>query len=140
MNREGTPAGFVEIEHTADRSIEVWAHTPGELFEQAARGLFSLMTDLSQITPLRHHEVILDMDDLESILVDWLNELLYWHETRGEIYSEFRVSLERGKLHARFAGRPAEPTSAVVKAATFHNLLVQQDDAGIWRATIVFDT
>lgn len=134
------PAGFVEIDHTADRAIEVWARTPGELFEQAARGMFSLTTDISQIAPRRYHELTLEVNDLESGIVDWLNELLYWHESRREIYGEFHVSLEPGRLRARFAGQPAEKIQAVVKAATFHDLQVQQDEAGTWRATIVFDT
>ena len=37
------PAGFLEVSHTADRSLRVWAPTMDELFSQAARGMYQLM-------------------------------------------------------------------------------------------------
>ena len=133
-------AGFIEIEHIADRAVQVWASTPAQLLQEAARAMFSLMADLSAIAPLQRHEVTLDAEELESALINWLNELLFWRETRQEMYSQFSVSLEGRQVKGWFAGQPALPTAAVVKAATFHDLRVRQDEAGLWRATIVFDT
>jgi SHS2 domain-containing protein len=140
MNEQPVPAGFVELDHTADRAILVWASTPAELFEQAALGMFALMADLTSVSVASRHELTIEVDDLESALVDWLNELLYWHETRQEVYSTFTVLLAEGRLQAQFAGGPVISMWAAVEAATFHNLVIQQDQAGVWRADIVFDT
>jgi SHS2 domain-containing protein len=135
------PAGFTEIEHVADRAVRVWAGSAAGLFEQAARAMFTLMAgDLSDVAPAHSHVITLDVADLESALVDWLNELLYWRETRREMYSQFRVRLEDGKLYGEFAGSAGAPTAAVIKAATFHDLRIEQDSAGVWHATITFDT
>lgn len=133
-------AGFREIEHTADRSVQVWAESPAGLFEQAARAMFTLMIDIDTVPPARRRSVSLEAGDLETALIDWLNELIYQRETRGEMYSEFGVALADGRLSGWFAGSPGSPTHAVVKAATFHDLHVERDNAGVWRATIVFDT
>jgi len=140
MNEQATPAGFEELDHTADRAIRVWARTPAELFEQAARGMFALMVDLSQVSTIARHDLTIEMDDLESALVDWLNELLYWHEMHHEVYSEFTVSLAEGQLRAQCAGGPVTSMQAAVKAATFHDLVIREDEAGVWRVEIVFDT
>ena len=140
MNEQTTLAGFIELDHTADRAIRVWASTPAKLFEQAARGMFALMADLSSVSSISRHELTIEVDDLESALVDWLNELLYWHETLHEVYIEFTVLLDETRLHARFTGGPVASMRASVKAATFHDLTIRQDHAGTWRVDIVFDT
>lgn len=135
-----SPAGFEELNHVADRAVHVWAPTLEALFEQAARAMFSLMADLAHIRPECRHEITLEAEDLEAALVDWLNALLFWRETQGEMYSEFQVRWEDGLLRGEFAGQPGHPTFAVVKAATFHDLRIAQDERGLWHATIVFDT
>lgn len=140
MEEACTSAGFEELHHVADRAVHVWAPSLEALFEQAARAMFSLMTDISAIRPERRHEITLEAEDPEAALVDWLNELLFWRETQGEMYSDFRVRWEDGRLRGEFAGQPGYPTFAVVKAATFHDLHIVQDEQGIWHATIVFDT
>lgn len=140
----GAPrAGFEEIDHTADRAVHVWAPTLEELFRQAARAMFSLMLPLEEVPVVVRRESTLPMRDLETGLVDWLNELLFWRETHGEMYRDFGVSFEDGensRLRGWFEGGPASPRLAVVKAATFHNLQIRREDDGLWHATIVFDT
>jgi len=140
MGNASTSAGFEELNHVADRAVHVWAPSLEALFEQAARAMFSLMTDISAIHPERRHEITIEAEDLEIALVDWLNALLFWRETQGEMYSDFRVRWEDGLLRGEFAGQPGYPTFAVVKAATFHDLRIEQDEQGLWHATIVFDT
>jgi SHS2 domain-containing protein len=140
MDEPRASAGFVELDHTADRAIRVWAPSPAELFAQAARGMFALLADFTAEAAVSRYELVIEMDDLETALVDWLNELLYWHETRHEIYGEFTLLFEEGQLRARFAGQPAGGLRAVVKAATFHDLAIRQDQSGVWQTVVVFDT
>ena len=133
-------AGFTEVPHMADKAIDAWGPTLPAVFEAAARGMFALMADLDAIETTQVRQTTLSVDDLEVALVDWLSELLYQREVHDEVYTQFEVTLEEGQLHASFAGGPATPTGAVVKAATFHDLRLAQDEAGCWRARIVFDT
>jgi len=137
---DDTPNGsFVEILHTADRAIQVRAASLLALFAAAARGMFSLMTDLERVRPCLSRTVQMEGLDLEVLLVEWLNELLFLHETHGELYCRFEVlDLQSDSLKARAWGEPGLPTKAEIKAATYHNLEIREE-GGLWLATIVFD-
>jgi SHS2 domain-containing protein len=97
------------FEHTADVGIRVRAGSLGELFADAARGLFSVM--VGNLEAVRTVEVVtfeLPGDDVEELLHDWLAELLYVFCTRRVVLAEFevRVEEESGRV-----GADAHPTS-----------------------------
>jgi SHS2 domain-containing protein len=78
--------------------------------------------------------------DPESLLVKWLNELLYLQEMEGELYRDFEIMYLDGKrLKARVWGGKGHPTKAKVKAATYHNLEIKDVGKG-YEAAVVFDT
>jgi len=131
--------GFIEIPHTADRAITVRAATLPGLFATAAGGMFSLMADLDRLHPRCSRSVGVEALDLEMLLVEWLNELLFLREVHEEIYCRFEVSdLQPGSLEAVVWGEPGLPTKAGIKAATYHDLEIRQESE-FWQATIVFD-
>ena len=84
--------------------------------------------------------------DLELLLVRWLQELLYWMETEGELYTQFIIetlspprSAEPARLTATVAGVRGRSDRSPIKAVTYHDLSVSQTDEG-WEATVLFDT
>jgi len=76
---------YEELEHTAEIGLRVRAATPAALFACAATGMFALI-DAQPGEQRMRHVVTIESSDAESLLVDWLSELLYWHERDGEIY------------------------------------------------------
>lgn len=130
---------FEELEHTADRAIRAYGHTLEELFANAAYGMFSLMADLEELVPTLDRKFRLEAFDLESLLVNWLNELLYLQEMEGEIYKAFHVNfISPLELEATVSGVKAKPHKAKVKAATFHDLSIEKGPEG-YVANIIFD-
>jgi SHS2 domain-containing protein len=130
---------FVNLEHTADLSIRAYGATLPELFANAAYGMFAQMTDPASIAPIVQRRIELRSLDRESLLVDWLNELLYRRETADETYAQFDVQqLSPRHLRAVVRGGRGVPVSRPVKAATFHRLQIEQTPEG-YTATIVFD-
>jgi SHS2 domain-containing protein len=130
---------FEEIEHTADLAIRAYGQDMRELFANAAYGMFALMAEPSLEGPVRKQEVSLEAMDYESLLVDWLNELIYLHEVEGETYSQFTIeTLSPTKLKAHVIGGPTEYKTKAIKAATFHDLAIKETADGLV-ATIVFD-
>jgi len=130
--------GFEEIEHTADLAIRAYGRDMKELFANAAYGMFALMAKPSKKTTCER-EVSLEATDYESLLVDWLNELIYLHEVEGETYSQFAIeTLLPAKLKAHVTGGLTKSKTKAIKAATFHELEVVKTDKG-YEATVVFD-
>ncbi|MCS7285573.1 MAG: bifunctional riboflavin kinase/FAD synthetase [Anaerolineae bacterium] len=131
---------FEELPHTADKAIKVYGSTLEDIFVNAAFGMFSLMVDPQEIKVEVTRELELSSFDTESLLVKWLNELLYLHEIEGELYRDFEiVYLDEKSLKARVWGGKGYPTKAKVKAATYHHLEIRDVGKG-YEATVVFDT
>ena len=133
-------SGFREVPHTADVALEVWAPDLPELLAQAGRGLFSLATEIAPGAKAEdHREVRLSAPDDESLLVDWLNELLALYDENGEAYLTFDVALTGPHdVVARLGATDAYRARKAVKAATFHDLRVHRDSEG-FRTVVVFD-
>jgi protein archease len=131
-------AGFQEVEHTADWALDVWAPTLEQLFEQAARGMLAL-TGI-QLSPQAREARQLDLlaIDLESLLVNFLNELLYWGESECLAFDNFHLRIQGLHLTGRVEGAPIAEQNKEIKAVTYHNLVVRRE-AGVFRVRIVFD-
>ena len=131
------------FEHTADLGLRVRAASLGELFVDAARGLFSVM--VSSIDAVRTGEEIsfsIEADDIEQLLHDWLAELLYTFHARRLVLAEFDVAVDGMSLTATARGEPIDTTrhdiEDEVKAITWHGLKVEQNDDG-WLAEVIVD-
>lgn len=129
---------YEEIEHTADWEFRAFGHTRKELFENAAFALFSL--EGAADTPAQvTRAVTVHGIDFESLMVNWLGELLFLQETRGETFSRFAIELlTPTTLTATVFGGPSGPLNKFVKAITYHDLVIEQTTEG-WQATVVVD-
>lgn len=132
--------GYREVPHTADLALEVWGRDLPELFVHAAQGMFSLAATIEPGAPVSAtRELALSAPDWETLLVDWLNELLALQDEHHEAYVEFEVSLpEHGRLHARLRATQAYRLNIAIKAATFHDLSITKDEQG-YHTLVVFD-
>ena len=130
---------FVEVEHTADWAIRARGATLPRLFVNAATGMYSLVADLSSVEPTVERIIKVKGVDAEALLVNWLNELIYYTEMDGEVFCEFHIdSFDFTRLIATVrAGRGLE-LKKQIKAVTFHDLHITTSDRG-YQVTIVFD-
>ncbi len=122
--------------------MAVYGATLKELFLNAARGFTSLLVPETQGHPQTELELSLQADDTEELLVDWLRELLFYHQTRGFILisadiEELSDTSLTAKLAGRTRGRDEEP-EIEIKGVTYHALSIEKNDAG-YSVTIVFD-
>ena len=130
---------FEELEHTADLALLIRGATLPELFVNAARAMFAQMTDREPGQPAVTRRVRVTGIDVESLLVAWLNELLFLSETKREVYSGFQIhSLSARELRATVNGGPSVEVNLLIKSATFHNLTVEASPEG-FQATVVLD-
>jgi SHS2 domain-containing protein len=130
---------FEEIEHTADWSYRVWGANLPELFLQAAAGLYRLAGIRLACEPQITREIELKAIDPESLLIAWLNELLYLHESERLGFDQLEiVHLDETTLHARITGAPTEEWVKDIKAVTYHNLNIRETPSGL-EVTLVLD-
>ncbi|MGC2580425.1 MAG: archease [Terrimicrobiaceae bacterium] len=144
MNAEHkTPEWLTFVDHTADAGIAVEAPDLARLFERAAYGMFSLITDLAAARATETSRISVEASDRVALLVGWLSELNYRHVTEHRIFSKFEVlALSEHHLEAEVCGEIFDPARHTIfteiKAVTFHDLQLKRDDRG-WKAQIIFD-
>ncbi|RLI98180.1 MAG: archease [Candidatus Aenigmatarchaeota archaeon] len=134
---------FVDIT-TADVAFEAYGKDLNELFANSALAMFEVMVNTEEIEPKVEREVELEANDLESLLFEWLNELLFYYGSENLAFSRFEVEVDEKelKLKAKCFGEEINPakheTKTEVKAATYHNLEVKKED-GSWKARVILD-
>jgi SHS2 domain-containing protein len=144
MTKEPTKIdpGWRLLEHTADIRMAVKGSSLEELFLNAARGFTYLLASEWGGLPDTDLKLRLEADSTEELLVDWLRELLFYHETRGFILVSADIEeISKTTLKARLSGRTRgseEEPEIEIKAVTYHQLSIQQNDTG-YVVTIVFD-
>lgn len=127
------------LEHTADLALRVYGLDLRELFANAAFAMFSQLADIELIETPISRQVAVEGVDYESVLVNWLNELLYLHDTKREIYASFDIhELTPYQLRATVYGDKNQEIHTVIKGATYHDLDIVQTAEG-YIATVVFD-
>lgn len=135
-------AEFLVLDHTADVGILAEGATLREAFEGAAAGLFHLIADSTGLTSNRTFPVELEGDNLEEILIRWLNHLLYLHEVEKVLLGEFRITeLSERRLRATVGGETIDLSRHIlktyVKAATYHDLVVEPGERS--KVRVIFD-
>lgn len=133
---------FEILEHTADSGIIAYGRDLRGAFKNAARGMFSLITDLDSIGEVVRRDIELDAPDREGLLVAWLNELIYLFDTDNILFRRFDITeLSDNRLKARIYGervdRAKHELKMEIKAVTYHMLKVSQGDG--YRIQVLFD-
>lgn len=127
-------------DHVGEVRLKVEAPNLAGLFEEAARGLAELMLDTAAADGAAPLETVAIRSlDKESLLVDWLNEIIFLSETRRRVYTEARVErISETELEAVVRGVVPETLRTAVKAATLHALEIQKTPEG-YSATVTLD-
>ncbi len=130
---------FEEIEHTADWAIRVGGKTIEALFENAAFGMLRLLqaSSLPGEPQIKHIELV--AIDEETLLVTWLEELLFNMETNDVNYTGIEVhQVKNGQLSASVRETPLAEMNKEIKAVTFYDLNIETTHEG-FTTTVVFD-
>lgn len=135
------------LEHTADIKFLAYGDTLEEVFENAALAMFNVIIDTTKVSGEMAREISLTSPDLESLLVDWLSELLYLFEVDEIVFWKFRVEEIREvegeySIKALASGEEYYPEShpfeTEIKAVTYNQLELEKTDEG-WKAQVVVD-
>ena len=134
--------GFEILNHTADVGIIAYGADMKEAFANAARGLFSLITRLDDVEEVEYRDTELIAPDQESLLVKWLNELIYLFDAENMLFKRFDITqLSQTQLKARSYGHKVDSSKhrlkMGVKAATYHMLKIEGSNGR--KVQVLFD-
>ena len=118
---------FEVLEHTADIGIRIFGTTLPELFQNAALAVQSIAVDANQTRACARYEIAAAGEDIESLLVNWLNEVIYYLDGKRIVISRLEIGiLSPTSISASAWGEPRDAVrhraQIVVKAATYHQL------------------
>jgi len=122
---------FELVEHTADMGLRAYGKSLPETFANAAYGMFSIIAGLDRVKEVESRRVEVSADDIESLLFEWLNSLLYYFDVEGLIFKRFDIKeFGEKRLAADCFGEKYDPSrhriKLGVKSATYHMLEVDR--------------
>jgi SHS2 domain-containing protein len=129
------------IEHTADIGLIAYGDTLAEAFGNAAYGMFSIIAELDRVTDKQSRQLEVSNGDLEGLLFEWLNRLLYYFDVEMLLFKRFEVDiLSEKRLKAKCYGEQYDPSrhqlKTGVKSATYHMLRVDRQKNEV---QVIFD-
>ena len=141
------PYAYADDIAIADLAFRAWGQTLEETFIAAAEAtMHAMVEDLATIAPREQRAFDLHDEQLDLLLLQFLQELLFYKDAQRLMLRVCEVQLKAHDqgftLQARTAGEPLDPAKhalgADVKGVTLHRLQVVKTSNG-WEATVVLD-
>jgi SHS2 domain-containing protein len=129
----------------ADLLVEGWGPTLGDAFAQVAYAMTNAVTPLDGIQEREEFMVEAEGSDLNSLLLHFLEEMLFHLDLDGLVARRLEVAVDEEKLlvHAKGFGehftQATHRVGIAVKAVTYHMMEIRKEPAG-YRVRLVFDT
>jgi SHS2 domain-containing protein len=134
---------FEILEHTADIGFRATADTLPKLFESAAKALVAIIMETGNIECREIYALNAEGSSRESLLVNWLSEVLYHLDGRRVAISRFEVqNLDSERVSGLAFGEPRDANrqegKLIVKGITYHQLRIEQNQEG-WFCEVYVD-
>jgi len=117
---------YESLEHTADVMIKAFGNSVEECFANAAYGMFDQISDLLKVKASKSFKLEIEGGELEQLLVDFLSELLYIHDTEFVLLSEFDIEYNGEMMRVEARGEPIDRSrhemKKAIKAVSYHAL------------------
>lgn len=136
------------LDHTADVGFEVAeAPTLEDLFDESRRALLMTVFEKPPEKGKEERPVRLSSPDLETLLVRWINELVFFIQGDGFVPVRAGIRVREGddggfSLEGRLTGAPLDLEGygwqGEIKSATFHGLHVTRESEG-WQVQMILD-
>jgi len=131
---------FEILEHKADLKIRAFGETKEELFLNMLLGMTSALRAKIKNQKTKTRKIKVKSLDLETLLVDFLSEVLYLAQVNREIYNDvkFKKFIDT-ELEGKLTGYKVENFGEDIKGVTYHDLDIHQRKDKKWVATVLFD-
>ena len=130
--------------HTSEVAFTAYGATVAEAFEHAGLAMFDIMAEIDGLEPDHETTFSCSAQDHESLLYDFLDQLIYLRDTEYMIYSDFDVTITETddgyRLDAAVSGTDMAAVETIldVKAVTYSDMRIQHDE-GQYSITVTLD-
>jgi len=117
----------------SDVMFEAYGKDLKELFENAAEAMFTIICKLDEVKPLETEEFEIKGDNLENLMINWLQGLIAIVDTEEMFFSRFEVEeIDETHVIAKLKGESIRPEigETVVKAVTNYEYHLVKTDNG----------
>ncbi len=121
------------LEHTADVKFLAYGKNLEEAFSNAALATFSIMTDISKVKEKIKKEIKIHATKKESLLYDFLEQLVFLMDTEGFILSKVKelIITEKNKIYelkSVIVGDKADhyDVHTAIKAVTYNDMFIKE--------------
>ncbi len=132
---------FEELSHTADVKIRARAETLEALFTDAFLALMQVVYGTDRCDGIIK-EIRIESDNIESLLCDFLSEVLFISEVEGLVFSRAGIAIENlhltAVLHGEFFDPLRHSSGTEVKGISYSGLIIHKDANG-YMLDILFD-
>ena len=133
---------FELIERSGECELRLIGRTVEDLFYQALEGLSSLLYrgyPHPCVSPTSVH-VRISSVDVNSLLVDFLSEVLYQTEMHRCTFSDMHLRrLTNSELEADIRGCRIVRADRRIRLVTYQGVRVLKHPDGLWQASVIFD-
>ncbi|NOR85814.1 hypothetical protein GQ473_06875 [archaeon] len=134
------------FEHTADAKFKAYGKNLEDAFSNSALAVFDIMVNTNLVEPKIKKEIKITGKNKESLLFDFLDELLFFLDTENFVLHKvenMKITRKKGayELKATILGDKINKkyeVSGIVKAITYNEMEIAKKD-GVWVITAVVD-
>ncbi|MCM8792141.1 MAG: archease [Candidatus Omnitrophica bacterium] len=132
------------LEHTADMRVKVKSKSLKDLFRDVALAMFDIMAERNlELKSSKLKKIVIKQkaNNLEELLINWLNELLSLSAIKELIFTDLKVKrMNDNILEAEVFGEDISnyKLNTEIKAATYHQLKIEKINSG-WQTEVIFD-
>ncbi len=126
------------LDHRADLKIKIVGKDKEEIFQEAMKAMTDYLSPGLQKKKVER-EIEVESIDLGTLLVDFLNEVLYFYQVEKEAYFGIKfIDFKDNFLRAILKGNKVRNFKKEIKAATYHNLEIKKRGEFL-EAVVLFD-
>ena len=141
--KKGTAPIYELIPHTADIGIRVFGKNNEKLLKNTIYAFFDVLVGIKSINKKVEKVLKIKADNLEDLLFNLLDELLFIFSTKKMIFKESKVSFIReNQIVVKLKGQKFDPSKHKVKtdikAVTYHDFKIKKEKNKLI-AEVIFD-
>ena len=122
------------LDHATDAFIEVTASSLTEAFKVAGDSVVDTILDNSKIEEKKERNIVVKGKDLNYLLYNWLEDLIYLIITEGFAIKKLNITVEKNEeytISAQIFGEDIDIKKhgfkVEIKSPTFHEMEIKQE-------------